>query len=480
MTFTRKAAAELRSRFQLGIEKAARAAQGVEKPRLAEAVAHVERCFIGTIHSFCGHLLRERPVEAGVDPEFHELDTEKDDELRRRAWTEHVAHLIAAGDPLIAELEDLGVDVPQLRLAFERFADYPDVVEWPTDEIALPDPAPIAAAIQNYAAHMELLAPALPADAGNDKLIPQYRRIPRLVRHANLALAADLYSLLERFAGSTPSIVQKNWPGGKAQALAQKAAWEQFAREHAVPYVEAIRAVRYHTILNVLRPAIVVYDRLRHAAGGLNFQDLLLIAARMLREYPTIRRYFRNRFTHLLVDEFQDTDPVQAEVMLLLTADDFNEPDWRRCRPARGSLFVVGDPKQSIYRFRRADIVTYNEVKRIIRETGGRLVSLSANFRSSASLVEWINDSFSRRFPSESTEVAPAHTPFQVGRVDERAGDLAGLYLLDAVGENKEEILGGEVHWSREPSAMRRTISGSSPIAARERRSQKMPNPVTF
>ena len=115
--------------------------------------------------------------------------TEKDDELRRRAWTEHVAHLIADGDPLIAELEDLGVDIPQLRLAFERFADYPDVVEWPTDEIALPDPAPIAAAIENYAARMEALAPALPADAGNDKLIPQYRRFPRLVRHANLSLA---------------------------------------------------------------------------------------------------------------------------------------------------------------------------------------------------------------------------------------------------------------------------------------------------
>ena len=246
VTFTRKAAAELRSRFQLGIEKAARAAQGAEKPRLVEAVAHVERCFIGTIHSFCGHLLRERPVEAGVDPEFHELDTEKDDELRRRAWMEHVAYLIAVGDPLIAELEDLGVDVPQLRLAFERFADYPDVVEWPTDEIALPDPAPIAAAMQSYAAHMELLAPALPADAGKDKLIPQYRRIPRMVRHANLTLAADLYSLVERFAASTPNVVQKNWPGGKAQALAEKAAWEQFAHEHAVPYVETIRGPLPH------------------------------------------------------------------------------------------------------------------------------------------------------------------------------------------------------------------------------------------
>ena len=110
--------------------------------------------------------------------------------------------------------------------------------------------------------------------------------------------------------------------------------------------------VRYNHILKALRPAVAVYDRLRRDAGGLNFQDLLLTAAKMLREYPPIRRYFRSRFTHLLVDEFQDTDPIQAEVMLLLTADDPNETDWRRCKPVSGSLFVVGDPKQSIYRFR--------------------------------------------------------------------------------------------------------------------------------
>ena len=116
MTFTRKAAAELRSRFQLGLEKAAREARGIEQQRLAEAVAHVERCFLGTIHSFCGRLLRERPVEAGVDPEFTELDDDKDSELRRRAWSEHVARLIASDDPLVAGLEDLGVDIGAVEL----------------------------------------------------------------------------------------------------------------------------------------------------------------------------------------------------------------------------------------------------------------------------------------------------------------------------------------------------------------------------
>jgi len=444
VTFTRKAAAELRSRFQVGLERATREAVGIERERLAEAAAHVERCFVGTIHSFCARLLRERPVEAGVDPEFIELDEEKDRELRRRAWSEHVARLIANDDPLLAGLEDLGLDITELSSTFEQFADYPDVVEWPADEIALPDPEPVIAALRHYIVRMESLAPALPDDAGNDKLIPEYRRIPRRVRQSNLRRAGELYAVLEPFSRSQPAVVQKNWPGGKSQAKAEEEAWRQFAFNHAIPYVEVSRQVRYNRILKVMRPAVVIYDRLRRDAGGLNFQDLLLIAAKMLRENPPIRKYFRSRFTHLLVDEFQDTDPIQAEVMLLLTADDPNETNWRRSRPVSGSLFVVGDPKQSIYRFRRADIVTYSEVKRIILATGGHVVSLTANFRTTAPLVEWINRTFAKRFPAEATEVAPAHSPLQVGRVDERAGDLAGLYVLRACGANKDELLGYE------------------------------------
>jgi len=110
-------------------------------------------------------------------------------------------------------------------------------------------------------------------------------------------------------------------------------------------------------------------------------------AAELLR-HEGVRRYFRRRFTHLLVDEFQDTDPIQAEVMLLLTADNPTEQDWRACKPVPGSLFVVGDPKQSIYRFRRADIVTYNMVKQIIQKNRGELLTLTCNFRTVPAITD--------------------------------------------------------------------------------------------
>ncbi len=160
-------------------------------------------------------------------------------------------------------------------------------------------------------------------------------------------------------------------------------------------------------MLRVLNGAVATYDRLRREAGGLNYQDLLLLAARLLRDKPQIRRYFRRRFTHVLVDEFQDTDPVQAEVMLLLTAADPAQTEWRLARPVPGALFVVGDPKQSIYRFRRADIVTYNEVKKII-EQHGEVVVLRANFRSRKAVIDWVNTTFDQFFPAAADVYSPA------------------------------------------------------------------------
>jgi ATP-dependent helicase/nuclease subunit A len=444
VTFTRKAAAELRGRFQVGLELTARAARGDEQRRLAAAAEHFERCFLGTIHAFCARLIRERPVEAGVDAEFVELDEATDEELRRQAWAENIARLLVSDDPLVAELDELGVDLGRLAPTFEQFAKYPDVAEWPAEDVAIPDPTFVLPDLARYVQHMKTLAPTLPDDPGNDKLIPEYRRLPRLVRQADLRRPAELNEVLEVFLKRSPGIIQRNWPGETVQATVELAEWTRFADKHVIPYINAMRRARYRPVLRALEPAVTIYDELRRAAGGLNFQDLLLTAATMLRANPPIRRYFRGRFTHLLIDEFQDTDPIQAEVMLLLTADDPDQTDWRRCRPVSGSLFVVGDPKQAIYRFRRADIVTYNEVKRIITESGGSVVSLTANFRTTEPLIGWINQTFAARFPSSPTEVAPAYSPLELGRVDERGGELAGLYQLNVPGSNKDEVVAAE------------------------------------
>ena len=180
---------------------------------------------------------------------------------------------------------------------------------------------------------------------------------------------------------------------------------------------------------------------LRRDLGGLNYQDLLLQAAALLRDKPKIREYFRQRFTHLLVDEFQDTDPIQAEVMLLLTADDPKQTDWHRCKPVPGSLFVVGDPKQSIYRFRRADIVTYSEVKRII-EQNGKLVALTTNFRSQKPVIDWVNETFEQILPGVADKYSPAHCSMIPGQApgDKDGFGVEVLKVPEEYGKNPEVL----------------------------------------
>ena len=102
------------------------------------------------------------------------------------------------------------------------------------------------------------------------------------------------------------------------------------------------------------------YAEWRRREGRMNFQDLLIYSRNLLRDHAGVRTSLRERFTPVLVDEFQDTDPIQAEILFYLTGSEADETDWKKLVPQPGSLFVVGDPKQSIYRFRRADIETYD------------------------------------------------------------------------------------------------------------------------
>jgi len=458
VTFTRKSAAELRARFQVELERACRAVEEPElRARLTQALSQIERCFIGTIHSFCGRLLRERPVEAGVELNFEELDEQVDARLRREAWQDYVAYLFASDDPrlaeldalgitglitrreeVLAELNELGLDIDDLASLFQEYVKYPDVEEWPAEKVELPDLAPTLAALADYVTHMESLIPTFPQAKGSDKLMEAYERVVRLYRKVNLTRTAEVMGLLAQFRTQKPT--QKMWPGKRDQAKKEEARWLEFQAVHAQPLVNCWLEKRYEAILRTVRPAMAVYDRLRRLAGGLNFQDLLIEAARLLRDKPAVRRYFRRRYSHVLVDEFQDTDPVQAEMLLLLAADNPAEQNWRDCRPVPGSLFVVGDPKQSIYRFRRADIVTYSQVRDIIVQSGGDVIPLTANFRTLAPLVEWVNGVFTQVFPATATQYAPANTPMQVGRPVGTPGELAGLKILPAIDANIEAI----------------------------------------
>jgi ATP-dependent helicase/nuclease subunit A len=435
VTFTRKAAGELRSRFRLEIERELKEVKGDEAERLTLALSNLERCFIGTIHSFCARLLRERPVEAEVNVEFVKIDEELDERIREKAWDEFAAKLYAAGDPLLDELDGLGLNTSDLAGAFVgRFASYPDVRDWPVGEVELPDLGEVARRLQEYVSHMERLIPTFPAERGTDKLMAAYERIARVFGQTPPEQAREVMDLLMRFRIKLKP-TQGSWPGGKPQGKEEGRKWKSFC-EYVEPIIALWRAKRYGVVIRVLKKAKDIYDRMRDEGGMLNFQDLLMKAGKLLRDRPHVRKYFRKRFTHILVDEFQDTDPIQAEMMLFLAAKDPEETDWTKCAPAPGSLFIVGDPKQSIYRFRRADIVTYNHVKKIIEESGGEVLKLSSNFRTVEPVTDFVNAVFGNEFPEKATDHSPEYVPLVAARPDARAGGPAGVETLAVPAEH--------------------------------------------
>src|SRR5262249_50402344 len=114
------------------------------------------------------------------------------------------------------------------------------------------------------------------------------------------------------------------------------------------------------------------------------------------------------------IDEFQDTDPLQAEILLLLAADDPSVTDWRAVRPLPGKLFLVGDPKQSIYRFRRADVTLYEDIKRRLLAVRAEVLHLSTSFRAPPSIQRFVNDAFAPAIGADAE--ASGYVPLKPSR----------------------------------------------------------------
>ncbi|MFS8070022.1 MAG: UvrD-helicase domain-containing protein, partial [Byssovorax sp.] len=144
-----------------------------------------------------------------------------------------------------------------------------------------------------------------------------------------------------------------------------------------------------------LRPPAARYLELKTRAGKLDFLDLLLSARNLVTQSREVRAELQGRFDRIFVDEFQDTDPLQAEILLLLAADDPEVTDWTRAHPKAGKLFLVGDPKQSIYRFRRADVALYETIKDRLVAEGAELLYLTTSFRSAPAIQDAVNAAFS-------------------------------------------------------------------------------------
>ena len=443
VTFTRKAAAELRGRFQLALEEELGQSGRLEPEpteriaRLQKALSNLERFFAGTIHSFCGRLLRERPVEAGVSPGFTEVDEVEDELLRKQSWRDFMTASTTAGHPAVLELRDAGIKPKDLDEAFATICLYEDV-DFPAGDALRPDTVSAYKALDLFWAALCKELPTQIAQETTCKTQDTCQSFKRQIRMAARyrTRPGTLAGLLETW-DFEPKIIQKWWTDHRAtgrQIAAKITGLHQSFRTDIVePFLSAWRHYIYRLSVTLLMKARAHAAQARRRANTLNYDDLLQLTARLLRSNADVRRALGEKYRWLFVDEFQDTDPVQAEIVFLLAGVDSVSPDgadWRSIRLRPGSLFVVGDPKQSIYRFRRADIDIYNIVRaRLMDPASGEVLPLTTNFRSVPALCDWSNEVFRQQFPSESTLHSPKFAPLEAHRPPGKLG-ASGVYTL--------------------------------------------------
>jgi ATP-dependent helicase/nuclease subunit A len=406
VTFTDLAAGEMKLRLRTELETAREGAGEEERQRLTAALERLEAAPIGTIHSFCADLLRERPVAARVDPIFEVAAGDAQDRLFSQAFETWFQRTI--GDPpegvrrLLRRKVRPGDTAPRelLRDAGWQLAEHRDF-----DGAWRRNPFDRSAGIERMVARLselgELAAKAQQPDDWCAISIAEVQRwVAELKRRESVRPrdADGVEGELRDLAGRS----FWKWRGkGKWFAPGLERSGVTALRDQVKAELESFLALcdadLAACLREELRPLCDGYEALKGTAGCLDFLDLLLRARDLVRDDASVRAELSQRFTHVLVDEFQDTDPLQAEILLLIASADPAESRWRSVRPAPGKLFVVGDPKQSIYRFRRADIALYEDVKQLLLGSGAELLHLSTSFRSVPAIQEAVNAAFAPR-----------------------------------------------------------------------------------
>ncbi len=419
LTFTEKAAGEIKLRLSDRLSEIATSLSGGTAPdaeraqrtiaelrdhfgksdeeigvRARAALEDLDKAPIGTIHSFCAQLLRLYPLESGVDPSFRVDDGEAFEELFSAQWAKWLDAELGEKPPRRdAWLELLSfVDLEELEQLGRNLCS--EAVDLAT--LDKPDPD-CAAALRRLAERASS--------------IPQGRPKPRSkILEAIAAAVARLNAAADAATSSQPPLDAteppppreaawpKNWEGEDAAA-----ALADYERALAVAKISGPRGEAVtRRAARLLRPFAQNFSRDFARRGWVSFDGLLRRARDLVRDQPQVREEVKRRFSTLLVDEFQDTDPLQGELLMyLVEKPGGGARSWREIEPAPGRVFVVGDPKQSIYRFRGADIAAYEGFIDRLRLSGALSCDLTVNFRSVPGVVEPVNAVFAKAMTAE-------------------------------------------------------------------------------
>jgi len=422
ITFTEPAASELEARIRWTISELRAGklppalTQIITHPLGADELAHLEAAAphldeitAATIHGFCQGILRSHGLTAGLDPGSRVIDEMLAEALFDEVLFEWLKDKLADGaeeDGAIAVLakdDPLGVVERIRELAILRRDHRTATV--PSPDLSSRPERIFTDAVAAFSQWYETGA----GEPGTADLIVDLERLAGFYGESlERADFPALWRLTQppRVAAMRPKSIDLQ-PYNKTaawKAVLGKAMGERRAGEAAFQFEQVSAAYRtligtvaqrlVHDLAALLSEVIEAYDRRKREAAVLDFDDLLSQARILVCEHPEIRDWLAGRYTHLLVDEFQDTDPLQAEIVFCIAAA-ARPTRWDEARLRPGALFLVGDPKQAIYRFRGADIEAYTLAKSVIsKAANGCLLAVTANFRSRPEVIEHVNHVF--------------------------------------------------------------------------------------
>jgi ATP-dependent exoDNAse (exonuclease V) beta subunit len=410
VTFTHAAAGNMKLRVRHQLEqRRARELDPAVRARLADAARSLDRAFIGTIHAFCAQLLRRRPVEAGVDPVFQELAQPDAIRIFAGVFQRWIEQRLASPSPALVralarlawrEERDGAEPLDALRIAAWSLAEWRDF-DAPWDKRGFDRDAGLREMLGKAEATLELRNRCPRA---NDVLYDGLRPLGEFVERVERARAAALFDgdVIENDILRLPREVRwlKHGHGKYADGVAREAmvaAWDALCAAIDEFGCRADADLAAH-LRDELWEVVGLYQQRKKLAGQLDFMDLLLYARDLLL-HDGARAQLQQDYERIFVDEFQDTDPLQAEILLLLAAKDPAEREWRKAIPAAGKLYVVGDPKQSIYRFRRADARLFRRVCRSLTGAGVASQKLPTSTRSTRTSQAFVNAAFEKSIP---------------------------------------------------------------------------------
>jgi len=397
ITFTEKAAAELAERVRQRLEDSIEATTDpAARARYEMALRDLDMAAMQTLHSFAMRLLGLYPLEAGLPPRItmrDDVDASLDFDDRWASFRDRLLDDPALERVLLRGLT-IGLRLRDLERVAESFNENWDRLALLDIPVAPEPPIDLDILLTPF---RELVAMR---PRGSDSLTRRIDEVqPFFTALTTLArdLRASTGEARERLEVDALRIVART-PRFARAAMGNKQVWRDIdaaraCRDASDAAHDALLEGTRSWVLCALLPHLVRFvlegaDE-RRRQGKLEFQDLLVLSRDLLRDRPDVRKALHDRFPRILIDEFQDTDPLQVELAALLAHEGAGDPErWDTATAEPGRLFFVGDPKQSIYRFRRADIELFKRARGAFSATH---LPLSKNFRSRPEILDWVN-----------------------------------------------------------------------------------------